>query len=203
LVPAKTATAAHRARPGPTGCYESEVTMKKLIITVAGITAFSLTACGTTAGLNQMMVAPAPPGVTISAPSGNMIGPVGTSFLSTYPQNNKMYVTLTHVIDPAPGLHMTPGKGKRFVGAAFELVGVSGAYYDDDTYSDVVVFGSDGRIYKSNSSSITGCTIGSFQVTRGQRLFGCVVFQVPNRVQVKSIRWSMFGTNATWSLKVR
>jgi hypothetical protein len=181
--------------------------MKKLIITVAGITAFSLTACGTTVhttpSLNQAVVAPAQPGVTVSAPSGNMIGPVGTSFLSTYPQNNKMSVTLTHVIDPAPGSHMTPGKGKRFVGAAFEIVGVSGTYSDDDTYSDVVVIGSDGRVYKSDASGITGCTIGSFQVTPGQKLFGCVVFQVPNRVPVKSIRWSMFGTNATWNLIVR
>jgi hypothetical protein len=181
--------------------------MKKLIITAAGITAFSLTACGTTVKTtsvpNQTVVAPAPPGVTISAPSGNMIGPVGTSFLSTYPQNNKMSVTLTHVIDPAPGSHTTPDKGKRFVGAAFEIVGVSGTYNDNDTYSDVVVIGSNGRIYKSDFGSITGCTIGSFQVTRGHRLVGCVVFQVPNRVQVKSIRWSMFGTNATWNLKVR
>ena len=181
--------------------------MKKLIITVVGIAAFALTACGTTVktrpALDQAVVPPAPPGVTVSAPSGNMFGPVGTSFLSTYRQNHKMSVTLTHVIDPASGLHMTPDKGKRFVGAAFEIVGVSGTYSDNDTYSDVVVIGSDGRIYKSGSSSITGCTIGSFQVTRGQRLFGCVVFQVPNRLQVKSIRWSMFGTNATWNLKVR
>jgi hypothetical protein len=176
--------------------------MKKLIITVAGITGFLLTACGTTVGLNQMVVAPAPPGVTISKPSGNMIGPVGTSFLTTYPQNNKMSVTLTHVIDPAPGLQTTPDKGKRFVGAAFKIVGLSGTYSDDDTYSDVIVIGSDGRIYKSNSSGITGCTIGSFQVRPGQRLFGCVVVQVPNPVQVKSIRWSMFGTNATWNLQV-
>jgi hypothetical protein len=155
--------------------------MKKII--TVGIAVLSVAACGSTKTTPVTMVASPPNGVTISAPNG------------------KMSVTPTHVVDSARFLHLRPETGKRFVDAAFKIVGISGAYSDDDTYSDVVVIGSDGRIYKSGSNSITGCTIGSFQVTRRRKLVGCVIFEVPNGVKVKRIRWSMSGTNATWNLK--
>lgn len=209
--------------------------MRKLIaVGAAGIAALSIAACGETLSKTSQPSDTTPVATTSNSDSAtkqavdaakqdangpattptpssdnssdNLTGPLGTSYSDTDSENNKMSVSLTHVIDPAKGSdeYTTPDNGKRFVGAKFVITGLSG-HYSDDANSDAVVVGSDGQTYQPDFNDIAGCTnfnAGSFAVSPGQTTKGCVVFQVPNSVKVKSIQWGgmLNDTPATWTL---
>lgn len=144
---------------------------------------------------------------TTTSTANDLSGPVGMPFTDTDDQNNKMEVTLTQIIDPAKPANEfgTPDNGNRFVGAKFSIKGISGEF-SDDANTDAVLIGSDGQTYQPDFNDIAGCTnfnAGSYSVSPGQTTIGCVVFQVPERVQVQSIQWGGgFGaTPATWTVR--
>ena len=124
-----------------------------------------------------------------------LAGPVGTSFQVTRIESgNVSSVTLIKVIDPAKGADEfnTPDNGKRFVGAEFRIKDLSGTT-DDDANSNAVAQGSNSQTYTADFSDIAGCTNfndGEYNVTAGQSVVGCVVFQVPKGVKTSAIQWA-------------
>lgn len=142
-----------------------------------------------------------------SSSAADLTGPVGTAYSDTDDSNNVMSVKLTQIIDPAKGANEfeTPDNGKRFVGAKFKLTGTSGSF-NDDANSDATLVGSDGQSYTADFDDIAGCTNfngGDFTVTPHQTSVGCVVFEVPDSVHVRSVQWnsSLEGTPATWTVE--
>lgn len=166
-------------------------------------------ACASTRTITQGVEASQQPTTTTTTSTTttttSLRGPVGTPFTDTDSGGNVMSVTLTQIIDPAQGSDQfnTPNNGFRFVGAKFEITGVSGTF-NNDANSDTVIVGSDGQSYTPDFDSIAGCTNfnhGEFTVTPGVSSTGCVTFQVPQSVQVASVQWGGgFGGNpATWT----
>lgn len=134
-----------------------------------------------------------PPATTPTTTTTSLTGPVGTPYSDTDGSGNVMAVALTQIIDPAQGANQvaTPNNGFRFVGAKFTITGKSGTF-NDDANNDAVVVGSDNQSYTADFDDIAGCTNfkdGDFTVTPGTSTTGCVVFQVPQNVQVASVQW--------------
>lgn len=193
-----------------------KITKKSLLVLpAAAMVAVSVGACGSTMAKDTGTTATATPAAATvhhhaakpKPKPAPLTGPVGTPYTATDMDNNKMAVKLTKVMDPAKPAdsYLGPDNGKRFVGAKFEIKGVSGTF-DDDANSDAVAVGADGQTYQADFDDIAGCTnfnSGEFNVSPGQSSVGCVVFQVPNHVKVKSIQWGeMFSDSApaTWTL---
>jgi hypothetical protein len=158
------------------------------------------------AGCGSITKTPAPTGTVPAAlastkaapsPSSSLSGPVGTVYTVTDQTGNKMIVTLTKVIDPAPGADQfnTPGNGNRFVGAVFTVTGISGTF-SDDANNDATLIGSNGQTYTADFDSIAGYTNfnnGEYNVSAGENSVGAVTFQVPFTVKVTKIEWSANG----------
>jgi hypothetical protein len=131
------------------------------------------------------------------SPSNSLSGPVGTVYTVTDQSGNKISVTLTKVIDPAPGADQftTPGNGNRFVGAVFTITGISGTF-SDDANNDATLIGSNGQTYTADFNSIAGYTNfnnGEYNVSAGENSVGAVTFQLPLTVKVTKIEWSANG----------
>jgi hypothetical protein len=131
------------------------------------------------------------------SPSNSLSGPVGTVYTVTDQSGNKISVTLTKVIDPAPGADQfnTPGNGNRFVGAVFTITGISGTF-SDDANNDATLIGSNGQTYIFDVGSIAGYTNfnnGLYNVSAGENSVGAVTFQLPLTVKVTKIEWSANG----------
>ena len=120
------------------------------------------------AGCGTMTKTPAPAGTgpaalastkAVPSPSNSLSGPVGTVYTVTGQSGGKMSVTLTKVIDPAPGADQfnTAGNGNRFVGAVFTITGISGTL-SDDANNDATLIGSNGQTYSADFDSIAGYT---------------------------------------------
>ena len=122
---------------------------------------------------------------------------MGAVYTVTDQNGNKMSVTLTKVIDPAPGADQftTPGNGNRFVAAVFTITGISGTF-SDDANNDATLVGSNGQTYTADFDSIAGYTNfnnGLYNVSAGENSVGAVTFQVPLTVKVTKIEWSANG----------
>jgi hypothetical protein len=189
-------------------------TLRRLpVIAAMAVTAFWAVGCGgsisagsPTPTTQATGAATSPPTVAPTPTPSSLEGPVGTPFTDTDAQSNVMSVTLTQVIDPAKGSssYTTPDNGKRFVGAKFKIVGVSGTF-SSDANSFASVIGDDSQSYSPDFSDIAGCTnfnSGEFSVTPGASSVGCVVFQVPNSVKVAHVQWgaAFGGAPAIWDV---
>jgi hypothetical protein len=145
------------------------------------------------------------------SPTPSLSGPVGTSYTVTDPNGNKISVTLARLIDPAQGADQftTPQSGSRFVGAVFNIKGISGTFSDDAT-NDATVIGSNGQTYTADFDSIAGYTDfnnGEFSVSAGESSVGAVTFQIPLAVKVSKVEWSanggFGGAPAEWLISAR
>jgi hypothetical protein len=158
------------------------------------------------AGCGTITKTPAPAGTgpaalattkAVPSPSNSLSGPVGTVYAVTGQSGGKMSVTLTKVIDPAPGADQfnTPGNANRFVGAVFTIKGISGTL-SDDANNDATLIGSNGQTYSADFDSIAGYTNfnnGEYNVSAGENSVGAVTFQLPFTVKVTKIEWSANG----------
>lgn len=192
-----------------------KILMKAALLTAAA--AGALSACGGgVSAVSGSGISSTPPTTTAatpaadptsSAPAPSTTGPIGTSFTDTDSSGNVVIVQLVKVIDPAQGVdsYTTPDNGKRFVGAEFTLTGKSGTF-SGDANNDTTLITSDGQTQQPDFNDLAGCTnfnSGSFNLQPGQSSTGCVAFQVPTGLTVKSVQWNeMFssGAPATWTI---
>jgi hypothetical protein len=135
-------------------------------------------------------------------------GVVGASFRLNDGGGISYQVTLVKVIDPARGANQAaPASGKRFVGLVFRIKGLTGSPQGEDTITDAVLVGADGRDYPADPARVAGYANfddGAIHVTPGQTVTGAVAFQVPASVTVSTIQWtalSGFGPMAEWNVQ--
>lgn len=127
---------------------------------------------------------------------------IGSCFVAQDGSGDTYNVTLVKIIDPARGAdqYVTPGSGKRFVGAVFKIKALSGSPQDEDADNDAALIGSDGQTYTADFADLTGYTNfsdGSIHVTQGGITVGAVAFEVPDGVKVTEVQWSAAsGTGA-------
>ncbi|MCU1488616.1 MAG: hypothetical protein JWM85_21 [Acidimicrobiaceae bacterium] len=135
------------------------------------------------------------------------IGPIGTTLDVHDLSKNVLAVTVTQVIDPASGVdqYTTPNSGDRFVAVDMNLANQSQATISDDANSDTTVIGTDNQAYTADFNSVSQCTNfsnGEFTMLQGGAESGCVVFQLPNGVNVKAVQFSFDSTfldTAQWN----
>ncbi len=132
---------------------------------------------------------PAP--TTTTVPSHG-VGSVNTihSVTGTYS------VQLTQILDPAQPAtptFTTPKTGDRYVATVFTITDTGTQQVSDDANSDASIIGSDNQSYSPIFSNVAGCTNfnnGEYQLTPGESVSGCVVFEVPATVTVARVQWS-------------
>ena len=110
-------------------------------------------------------------------------------------------IYLVAVTDPAQpsNVYETPAAGARFVGTKVTLKGVTGTL-TGDINNDINIIGSDDQTYSPSFQAIAGCTnfaSGEFSVSAGAVSTGCVTFEIPKTVTVKSVRLSLSGGGGT------
>ena len=134
-------------------------------------------------------------------------GAIGSAFSITDGQGNVYRVTLVRVIDPARRADQlsSPDSGHRFVGLVFRIKALTGSPQDEDANNDAVVVGGNGQTYPAGFQAIAGYTNfdhGAIHVAQGETATGSVSFQVPNGVEVSTVRWtalSGFGSTFQWN----
>jgi hypothetical protein len=123
--------------------------------------------------------------------------------------DDSLSVTASQVLDPAtaaPGSGL-PSSGYRFVAVQVSLVNNSTQEISDDANFAMTVTGSDGETYTANFGSVSQCKnfqygSGFFDVASGNSSSGCVVFELPTPVSVRSISFSLaqgYLDTAAWS----
>jgi hypothetical protein len=104
-------------------------------------------------------------------------------------------VTVTQVVDPATagtgsGL---PDPGYRFVAVEASLANSTGGVVGDANLA-MTITGSDGVTYSADFGTAAQCTnftYGEFQVPAGDTATGCVLFQLPAAITVKSVQFTL------------
>ena len=78
--------------------------------------------------------------------------------------------------------------------------------FSDDANTNASVIGSNGQTYTPWFQEIDSCTNfnnGDFNVSPGQTVSGCVLFQMPQGVAVQSVQWKPVLSStgpATWTV---
>jgi hypothetical protein len=138
--------------------------------------------------------APSPPATHVAAPA--RLG----SYLNVQDSAGDTYgVALTKIIDPAHSTdQVTPGNGKRFVGAVFTIKAISGdGPQQEDAENAAALVGSGGQTYIPDIIPITGYTdfaVGEIDAAPGESTTGAVTFLVPTGVKVSKVQWSTFSS---------
>ena len=95
-----------------------------------------------------------------------------------------------------------PSPGDYLLVAAFRVTDISARYdVSDDANVDAIVVGSDDQTYTASFDSVTQCTNfdgGDFQLEPGESATGCVVFELPDAVQVKEVKWVTLSGVGEW-----
>lgn len=134
-------------------------------------------------------------------------GPIGATLDVHDSNGNSLAVTVTQIVDPATGAdqYTTPDPGKRFVAVEMNLSNQSSATISDDANYDTTVIGTDSQVYTFDGSDVSECTnfgYGEYTLLIGGSESGCVVFQLPNGVNVKAVQFSFdsaFLDTAQWN----
>jgi hypothetical protein len=107
-------------------------------------------------------------------------------------------VLATQIVDPASAATGTslPGSGERLVAVDLTLDNSSGYEVDGDANEALTLIGSDGQTYAANYQPVTQCTnfgtgSGLIDLAAGSSASGCVVFELPTSVTVRSIWFSL------------
>lgn len=142
--------------------------------------------------------APAPTMATSStqaAASSN--SPASGSSLTVHDLNgNTLAVSVTGPIDPATAASpdLQPAAGTRFVALQLRLTNKGAGTISSDANVNLTVLGSDGQAYTPSFAPITECTNfshGDYALLGGDSERGCVVFQLPDGVKVRSAQFSL------------
>lgn len=135
-------------------------------------------------------------------------GPIGATLNVHDSSGNALAVTVTQVVDPATGVDQfnQPNPGDRFVAVEMTLSNQSAATISDDANGDTTVIGTDSQVYTADFDNVSECTnfgYGEFTLLAGSPSeLGCVVFQLPNGVNVKQVQFSFdsaFLDTAQWN----
>ncbi len=136
-------------------------------------------------------------------------GPLGATLDVNDSNGNTLAVTMTQIIDPASGIdqYTTPNPGYRFVAVEMTLANQSTSTISDDANSDTTVIGTNSQTYTADFDSVSECTnfnYGQFTILPGSpSQSGCVVFQLPNGVNVQAVQFSFFSgllDTAQWNV---
>lgn len=150
------------------------------------------------------------PATTTTAPV--QTGPVGSTFSfesgANYfdPETNPIpyNVRFTGLLDPVHGVNQfnQPSRGHRFVAAVFVITDLTNVE-TDDAGETVSVIGSNKQSYGAHDWPVSECTdlynsanvTGQLPVDLGSTS-GCMVFELPVRVTVAKVEWSVSGPGA-------
>lgn len=110
---------------------------------------------------------------------------------------NILRVSIAGPIDPAqatdPAVNGAKA-GTRLLAFQLMLNNAGPGTVSSDANSDMTVLASDGQDYTASFGSITECTnfaAGDFTIAAGDSQRGCVVFQLPDGINVKSVQFSL------------
>lgn len=198
-----TPTAPHRS--GRSGTWDAGfllglIGLVALIVIIAVATSGGSGVSTTPSG--TATTAPNPATARSAAPAG-----IGSYFNVQDGSGDTYRVTLDKIIDPAQGADQfnQPDNGKRFVGAVFTILAVSGSPSNEDANNDAAIVGSNGQTYTADFDNIAGYTNfndGQISVAQGQKATGAVTFQVPTGVKVSKVQWTPaggFGNTVQWN----
>lgn len=172
--------------------------VRNIFLGIIGLVAIIIVIAVATSGVSST------PSVTTGTPSPtatHVAAPVKLgSYLEVKDTAGDTYgVALIKVIDPAKTTdQITPGNGKRFVGAVFTIKAISSSGpQQEDADSAAALVGSDGRTYLPDIIPIVGYTdfsVGYIHAVPGDNATGDVAFQVPTGVKVSKVQWSTFSS---------
>lgn len=202
--------------PGPQYPYGPPPQRKKrhlgrwILLGLIGLVALIVIIAVATSGGGGVSTTPSGTGTTAPSPAtARSAAPAGIgSYFNVQDGSGDTYrVTLDKIIDPAQGADQfnQPDNGKRFVGAVFTILAVSGSPSNEDANSDAAIVGSNGQTYTADFDSIAGYTNfndGQISVAQGEKATGAVTFQVPTGVKVSKVQWTPaggFGDTVQWN----
>jgi len=151
--------------------------------------------------LSQRIVKP-----ITSSPS---TGALGTSETVHDFYGDELAVSATQIVDPASANSgsAVPSAGDRFVAVELTVDNTSDQEVDGDANDALTVIGSDGQTYTADFASVSECTnfysgAGIIDLKAGASDSGCVVFDLPAGVNVRSTSFSLssgYLDTAEWS----
>lgn len=109
---------------------------------------------------------------------------------------NTLAVTAAGLIDPASPTDQfnTPTGGTRLVAAVLRLSNRGPGNISSDANSNATLIGTDGQAYTPSFKAVSECTNfnhGVYTLLSGDSERGCVVFQLPDGVNVRSVQFSL------------
>ena len=136
------------------------------------------------------------------------IGPLGATLDVHDFNGNTLAATVTKIVDPATGMDQfsQPNLGFRFVAVQMNLQSAAQKTISNNSNIDTTVIGTDNQGYSPDFNSVAECTnfnSGEFTLLPGYSETGCVVFQLPNGINVKTVQFSfdsMFLDTAQWNM---
>lgn len=118
--------------------------------------------------------------------------------------NGNTLLVAPTLIDPATpdSSFDDPPAGTRLVAIRLKLTSQGPGAISDDANNDATVIGSNDQDYNASFDSIAGCTnfnSGDYTIPKGQSQTGCVAYEVPTGVKVKSLQFSLGGNTIEFS----
>ena len=116
-------------------------------------------------------------------------------------------VTLQQIVDPASSgnQYITPDSGKRFVAVMLQITNNSHNSYSDDAYLNVKLIGTDNQNATISMFPVSECTNfsnGSYTLSSGSSVTGCIPFQLTDGVNVAKVQFQanggFYGDTAEW-----
>ncbi len=100
-----------------------------------------------------------------------------------------------------------PKSGYRFIAIELRLTNVGSETINDNANIDTNVVGTDTQVYTTSFNERKGCTdfaYGSFTLSPGASVSGCVVFELPEAVKAAKVQFGLNGNvEDKWSIEGR
>lgn len=134
----------------------------------------------------------------ISGPDTTTLAPVAIGSPQSVHDftGDTLTITVSSIVDPATA-GADSGQadpGYRFVAVEMSLSNPASSEIDGDANYSLRVIGSDGQTYTADYGTVAECTnfsYGSFALSASGTANGCVVFQLPTAVSVKSLEFTL------------
>jgi hypothetical protein len=135
----------------------------------------------------------------VTGTPGPTAAPTPTPEPSPKPRSMPLEVVMTiwdpiNVVNPE---YTTPQAGYRFIAVELSLTNVSAATISSDANVDATVMGTNGQSYMFalgvERKRCTDFGYGDFTLSPGAHAVGCVVYELPEGVQVAKAQWGLNG----------